>query len=81
MPNNFSVSLIRIEWKHHPRRNEGLWKTLNSQEIEDIFAVGDVDNDGPISLNEFIAVMYPSASTVVERLNKTCKILRKVSKN
>ena len=56
-------------------------KRFNSQEIEDIFAVGDVDNDEAISLNEFIVVMCPSASTVVERLNKTCKILRKLSKN
>merc|ERR1712142_606189 len=44
---------------------------FNSQEIEAIFAVGDVDNDGAISLNEFIAVMCPSASAVVGRLSKT----------
>jgi Ca2+-binding EF-hand superfamily protein len=44
---------------------------FNAQEIEAIFAIGDVDNDGAISLNEFIAVMCPSASTVVGRLSKT----------
>merc|ERR1712106_612748 len=44
---------------------------FNSQEIEAIFAVGDVDNDGAISLNEFITVMCPSASTVVGRMSKT----------
>merc|ERR1719431_329172 len=46
---------------------------FNAQEIEAIFAIGDVDNDGAISLNEFIAVMCPSASTVVGRLSKTYK--------
>merc|ERR1719495_1495778 len=44
---------------------------FNAQEIEAIFAIGDVDNDGAISLNEFVAVMCPSASTVVGRLSKT----------
>merc|ERR1712142_343350 len=51
---------------------------FNSQEIEAIFAVGDVDNDGAISLNEFIAVMCPSASTVVGRLSKTYKNLEEI---
>jgi len=44
---------------------------FNAQEIEAIFAIGDVDNDGAISLNEFVGVMCPSASTVVGRLSKT----------
>merc|ERR1712106_1027048 len=44
---------------------------FNAQEIEAIFAIGDVDNDGAISLNEFITVMCPSASTVVGRMSKT----------
>merc|ERR1719348_2591489 len=44
---------------------------FNSQEIEAIFAIGDVDNDGAISLNEFVAVMCPTAATVVGRLSKT----------
>jgi len=51
---------------------------FNAQEIEAIFAVGDVDNDGAISLNEFIAVMCPSASTVVGRLSKTYKNLEEI---
>eukprot|EP00092_Neocalanus_flemingeri_P000651 GFUD01000693.1.p1 GENE.GFUD01000693.1~~GFUD01000693.1.p1 ORF type:complete len:3364 (-),score=1087.83 GFUD01000693.1:1093-10800(-) len=44
---------------------------FNAQEIEAIFAIGDVDNDGAISLNEFVGVMCPSALTVVGRLSKT----------
>lgn len=44
---------------------------FNAQEIEAIFAIGDVDNDGAISLDEFVSVMCPSASTVVGRLSKT----------
>merc|ERR1719431_974439 len=51
---------------------------FNAQEIEAIFAVGDVDNDGAISLNEFIGVMCPSASTVVGRLSKTYKNLEEI---
>ena len=35
------------------------------KEIDAIFALGDVNNDGEIDVNEFVAVMCPSASTVV----------------
>ena len=52
--------------------------SFNSQEIKAIFADGDVDNNGAISLNEFIAVMCPSASTVVGRLSKTYKNLEEI---
>ena len=53
---------------------------FNAQEIEAIFAIGDIDNDGAISLNEFIGVMCPSASTVVGRLSKTFSNLNEVKK-
>ena len=33
---------------------------FNAKEIEAIFAIGDVDNDGATSLNEFVAVMCPT---------------------
>jgi len=38
------------------------------QEIEAIFALGDINDDGAIDLEEFIGVMYPSAATVAGRL-------------
>ena len=38
------------------------------QEIDSIFALGDINDDGAIDLEEFIGVMYPSANTVVNRL-------------
>ncbi|XP_023335211.1 calcium-binding protein LPS1-alpha-like [Eurytemora carolleeae] len=41
---------------------------FSPQEIDSIFALGDINDDGAIDLEEFIGVMYPSASTVVNRL-------------
>merc|ERR1711915_432805 len=38
------------------------------QEVEAILALGDVNDDGAIDLEEFIGVMYPSAATVAGRL-------------
>ena len=38
------------------------------QEVDSIFALGDINDDGVIDLEEFIGVMYPSASTVINRL-------------
>merc|ERR550532_1044860 len=48
---------------------------FNTVEIDAIFALGDVNNDGEIDLNEFVAVMCPSASTVVARIAKDFKTL------
>merc|ERR550519_2221149 len=41
---------------------------FNSSQIEAVFALGDVNDDGALDLDEFIAVMCPSALTVVSRL-------------
>merc|ERR1719341_448241 len=38
------------------------------QEVEAIFALGDINDDGALDLEEFIGVMYPSAATVAGRL-------------
>jgi len=51
---------------------------FNAQEIEAIFAIGDVNNDGEIDFNEFIGVMCPSASTVVGRITKGFKTLEDI---
>ena len=39
--------------------------------MEAIFALGDINDDGAIDLEEFIGVMYPSASTIANRLRLT----------
>merc|ERR1719431_1834171 len=41
---------------------------FNAAQVEAIFALGDIDDDGHIDLDEFIAVMCPSALTIVSRL-------------
>merc|ERR1719357_1169151 len=41
---------------------------FNAAQVEAIFALGDLNDDGAIDLGEFIAVMCPSALTVVSRL-------------
>merc|ERR1719187_1188897 len=53
-------------------------KKFNNQEIEAIFAIGDINNDGEIDMNEFISVMCPSASTVVSRLSQGFKTLEDI---
>jgi len=41
---------------------------FNSKEIEALFAVGDINNDGEIDINEFLNVMCPGATTVIARI-------------
>merc|ERR1719431_1611968 len=41
---------------------------FSTQEIDAIFALGDINDDGELDLEEFIGVMYPSAATVAGRL-------------
>merc|ERR1719312_2455782 len=42
---------------------------FSSKEIEALFAVGDINNDGEIDLDEFINVMCPGATTVIARIS------------
>jgi Ca2+-binding EF-hand superfamily protein len=53
-------------------------RKFNSQEVEAIFAIGDIDNDGEIDMDEFIAVMCPCAATVVSRLSQSYKTLEEI---
>merc|ERR1719192_2239108 len=48
---------------------------FSAKEIDAIFALGDINNDGEIVVSEFVAVMSPSASTVVARMSKGFKTL------
>ena len=36
--------------------------------LKALFAVGDINNDGEIDINEFLNVMCPAATTVIARL-------------
>jgi len=42
---------------------------FSNKEIEALFAVGDINNDGEIDINEFINVMCPAATTVIARIS------------
>lgn len=57
-------------WDKFIRRTNTKLFTKNNfgQEVDAIFTLGDINDDGIIDLEEFIGVMYPSASTVVNRL-------------
>jgi len=46
---------------------------MTSKEIEAIFAIGDINNDGEIDLNEFINVLCPSATTLIARISREFK--------
>ena len=41
---------------------------FNNAQVDAVFALGDVNDDGVLDLDEFIAVMCPSALTVISRL-------------
>ena len=60
-------SLVEIDAILHIAANN-ITKTKYFQEVEAIFALGDINDDGAIDLEEFIGVMYPSAATVANRL-------------
>jgi len=55
-------------------------KRFSPQEVEAIFALGDINDDGAIDLEEFIGIMYPSAATVVNRLRTKYSNLNDVKK-
>ena len=41
--------------------------------LKAIFAIGDINNDGEIDINEFINVLCPNASTLIARISKEFK--------
>merc|ERR1719264_643324 len=48
-------------------------ESYSDVEVDAIFSLGDVDGDGEITLEEFIGLMSPSASSVVQRISKSFK--------
>ena len=46
---------------------------LSGKEIEALSAVGDINGDGEVDINEFLNVMCPGATTVIARLNSQFK--------
>jgi len=54
-------SITKVEMRENAIR-------FSEQEIDSIFALGDINDDGALDLEEFIGVMYPSAATVAGRL-------------
>merc|ERR1719347_2123883 len=53
-------------------------ESYSDVEVNAIFSLGDSDGDGEITLEEFIALMSPSASSVVKRISKSFKNLNDV---
>jgi len=53
---------------------------FNSSQVEAIFALGDINDDGALDLDEFISVMCPSALTVISRLRGKYKNISEVKK-
>merc|ERR1719495_2107394 len=46
---------------------------FSAKEIEALFAIGDVNGDGELDINEFINVMCPGATTVISRISSLFK--------
>ena len=53
-------------------------ESYSDVEVDAIFSLGDVDGDGEITLEEFITLMSPSASQVVQKISKSFKNLNDV---
>ena len=51
---------------------------FNAREIDAIFAIGDINNDGEIDLDEFVSVICPKASTLVSRISKSFRSLEDI---
>merc|ERR1712106_303071 len=51
---------------------------LNEEELNVVFALGDLDGDGEISMAEFIPLMSPSASTAMNRLRNSFRDITEV---
>merc|ERR1719295_2091910 len=53
---------------------------FTKQEVDAIFALGDINDDGALDLEEFIGVMYPDASTTAGRLRSRFSDMNMVKK-
>merc|ERR1719431_2535450 len=53
---------------------------FNKAQVEAIFALGDINDDGALDLDEFISVMCPSALTIVSRLRGKFRNISEVKK-
>lgn len=51
---------------------------FNAKELDAIFAIGDINNDGEIDMNEFVAVICPSVTTLVSRISSSFKSLEDI---
>ena len=53
---------------------------FSQEQIEAIFALGDVNDDGALDLDEFIGVMCPSVETVISRITQKFNNITEVKK-
>eukprot|EP00092_Neocalanus_flemingeri_P019933 GFUD01021591.1.p1 GENE.GFUD01021591.1~~GFUD01021591.1.p1 ORF type:complete len:639 (-),score=213.67 GFUD01021591.1:258-2174(-) len=53
---------------------------FSQEQIESIFALGDVNDDGALDLDEFIGVMCPSAETVISRISQKYNNINELKK-
>jgi hypothetical protein len=49
----------------------GICSDSDAVGVQALFAVGDINNDGEIDINEFINVMCPAATTVITRISSS----------
>merc|ERR1719323_1159896 len=51
---------------------------FTNKEIEALFAVGDVNGDGELDINEFINVICPGATTIITRISSQWRTLEEL---
>merc|ERR1712241_1640267 len=53
-------------------------KNPSDQEVDQLFRKGDTDGDGQIDLQEFVFLMFPAATTTINKLQRSFKNLSEV---
>merc|ERR1719500_461959 len=78
-----SIQDVKTTFKKIDTDNDGLLSKqemlsssgskYDQEEVNAIFALGDVNGDGALDMGEFIGLMYPSATEVISKLSSSFK--------
>merc|ERR1719400_2981280 len=83
-----SIADVRATFKKIDSNNDGLLSKqemlnspgckFDSEEVDAIFKLGDINGDGELDMGEFIALMYPPATEVISKLSSSFRNIEDV---